>query len=167
MGNSPWAHKEWDTTEHTCTHMQGWRKLTCTHSLCRHRTGGSPLGAGCILGNVSFLSWLQYCPPFLLPSFSLSIYIFLALPNNTWDLKFPDQGSNPSPLHWKCRILTTGPPGKFLSNISYLRDGIAELLSQSERWILFCLGLGFLLRSQLWTQKAFTLLLCWHTPLLS
>ena len=24
----------------------------------------------------------------------------------------PDQGSNPHPLQWKCRILTTGPPGK-------------------------------------------------------
>ena len=25
-----------------------------------------------------------------------------------WDLISPDQGSNPSPLHWKCGILTTG-----------------------------------------------------------
>ena len=25
---------------------------------------------------------------------------------------FPDKGSNPSPLHWECRILTTGPPGR-------------------------------------------------------
>ena len=24
----------------------------------------------------------------------------------------PDQGSNPCPLHWKCRVLTTEPPGK-------------------------------------------------------
>ena len=28
------------------------------------------------------------------------------------DLNSPDQGSNPRPLQWKCRILTTGPPGK-------------------------------------------------------
>ena len=27
---------------------------------------------------------------------------------------FPDQGSNPLPMLWKHRILTTGPPGKFL-----------------------------------------------------
>ena len=25
---------------------------------------------------------------------------------------FPNQGLNPRPLHWKCRVLTTGPPGK-------------------------------------------------------
>ena len=27
---------------------------------------------------------------------------------------FPDQGSNPRPLRWKCEVLTTGPPGKSL-----------------------------------------------------
>ena len=31
---------------------------------------------------------------------------------------FPDQGSNPHPLQWKCKVLTTGPPEKFLSCIS-------------------------------------------------
>ena len=25
---------------------------------------------------------------------------------------FSDQGSNPCPLHWKCRVLTTAPPGQ-------------------------------------------------------
>ena len=29
----------------------------------------------------------------------------------TW---FPDQGSNPGPLHWECGVLTTGPSGKSL-----------------------------------------------------
>ena len=29
-----------------------------------------------------------------------------------WDLKFPDQGSNPYPLDWKCRVLTNGLPGE-------------------------------------------------------
>ena len=32
---------------------------------------------------------------------------------------FPDQGSNPRPLQWKCRFLTTGPPGK--SNVGCFR----------------------------------------------
>ena len=27
---------------------------------------------------------------------------------------FPGQGSNPGPLHWECRVLATGPPGKSL-----------------------------------------------------
>ena len=29
--------------------------------------------------------------------------------------QFPDQGSNPRPLHWKRRVLTTGQPGKSLN----------------------------------------------------
>ena len=27
---------------------------------------------------------------------------------------FPDQGLNPAPLNWNCRVLVTGPPGKSL-----------------------------------------------------
>ena len=34
-----------------------------------------------------------------------------------WDLKFPDQGSNPCPLHWKYGVLTTGLLGKPLKYI--------------------------------------------------
>ena len=26
--------------------------------------------------------------------------------------QFPNQGLNPHPWYWKCRVLTTGPPGK-------------------------------------------------------
>ena len=29
-----------------------------------------------------------------------------------WGIQFPDQGPNPGPLHWKCGVLATGPPGK-------------------------------------------------------
>ena len=29
-------------------------------------------------------------------------------------LWFPDQRSNPGPLHWECGVLATGPPGKSL-----------------------------------------------------
>ena len=29
-------------------------------------------------------------------------------------IQFPDQGSDPGPLHWKCRVLPTVPPGKSL-----------------------------------------------------
>ena len=28
------------------------------------------------------------------------------------EIQFPDQGSNPGPLHWEHGISTTGPPGK-------------------------------------------------------
>ena len=27
-------------------------------------------------------------------------------------IEFPDQGSNPGPLHWECKVLATGLPGK-------------------------------------------------------
>ena len=27
-------------------------------------------------------------------------------------IEFPDQGSNPGPLHWECAVLITGLPGK-------------------------------------------------------
>ena len=27
-------------------------------------------------------------------------------------IQFPDQGRNPSLLHWECGVLTTAPPGK-------------------------------------------------------
>ena len=33
---------------------------------------------------------------------------------------FPDQGWNLHPLQWKCRVLTTGPPGN--SFISFYED---------------------------------------------
>ena len=42
----------------------------------------------------------------------LILKIFLAVLHSMWDLKLPDQGSAPCPLHWKCVVLTTGQPGK-------------------------------------------------------
>ena len=41
-----------------------------------------------------------------------SCFAFLAVLRGTWDLSFPTKRSNPCPLQWKHRILTTGPPGK-------------------------------------------------------
>ena len=37
-------------------------------------------------------------------------FFFLATPCSMWN--FPEQGSSLCPLHWKCGVLTTGPPGK-------------------------------------------------------
>ena len=37
---------------------------------------------------------------------------FLAELHSRQDLSSPNQGLNPCPLQWKCRVLTTGPPGK-------------------------------------------------------
>ena len=43
-------------------------------------------------------------------------FFFLAVP---WacGISVPDQGRNPCPLQWKCRVLTTGPPGKSLGGL--------------------------------------------------
>ena len=38
-------------------------------------------------------------------------FSFLAAPHGMQDLNIPDQGSNPYPLQWKPRVLTTGPLG--------------------------------------------------------
>ena len=35
-------------------------------------------------------------------------------------IQFPDQGSNPGPLHWECGVLTTVPPGKSPSSTFFL-----------------------------------------------
>ena len=34
--------------------------------------------------------------------------------------QLPDQGSNPSSKQWKCRVLTTGPPGKAQSLVFFM-----------------------------------------------
>ena len=47
---------------------------------------------------------------------------FLVAQRGTWDLSSPtrvDQGLNPHPLQWKCRVLTTGPPGKSHQMLSF------------------------------------------------
>ena len=39
---------------------------------------------------------------------------------------FPNQGSNLCPLHWKCQVSTTGPPGKFLHLIFWPLAGLEQ-----------------------------------------
>ena len=46
--------------------------------------------------------------------------------------RFPDQGSTPSPLHWKDRVLTTGSPAKSL-NISFK---ILNQITKQERILI-------------------------------
>ena len=44
----------------------------------------------------------------------LFIYLLIYWPCHVGSY-FPNQGSNPGPMHWKHRFLTIGPPGKSLS----------------------------------------------------
>ena len=45
-----------------------------------------------------------------------------------YGIQFPDQGSNPGPLHWERGILTTGPPGKSLVGTSVILKYLAYIL---------------------------------------
>ena len=38
-------------------------------------------------------------------------YIYLLCLHSMWNISSQDQGSNTQPLHWKCNIPATGPPG--------------------------------------------------------
>ena len=74
-----------------------------------------------------YSTWLRLPSFFSFPepgSFYLLYCIWAAL-CSMWDL-FPDEGLNPRPLHWKHRVSTTGPPGKFLEPRS--REGICVAL---------------------------------------
>ena len=54
----------------------------------------------------TFTMWSLVYPSYLF------IYIFFGRTTQHVGSWFPDQGSNPCPVQWKCRVLTTGPPGK-------------------------------------------------------
>ena len=51
-------------------------------------------------------------------------------------IQFPPQGSNPGPLHWEHRVLTTGPPGKSLPSclLSYMKGFGAVSLQPSYKF---------------------------------
>ena len=53
--------------------------------------------------------------------------------------KFPDQGPNPHPVQWKCRVLTSGLPGKSLF-FGQLRRSLENRKEKSNQSLL--LGLG-------------------------
>ena len=48
----------------------------------------------------------------IIHQFACDLLIYLATVQGIRDLKFTVQGSNPCPLQWNHRVLTTGPPGK-------------------------------------------------------
>ena len=50
-------------------------------------------------------------PPLYKFLFLLFVFGHTVLHVVSW---FPNKGLNLSPLHWECRVLTTGPPGRFL-----------------------------------------------------
>ena len=49
--------------------------------------------------------------------------------------QLPKQGSNPASLHWECRVLAIGPPGKFLCSWSELHLVLLARSTPSRRTI--------------------------------
>ena len=49
------------------------------------------------------------------------ILVFLGYAMHHAGSSFPNQGSKPCPLHWEHEVLTTGPPGKSLSCLIFIK----------------------------------------------
>ena len=84
-------------------------------------------------GEVDFRTRIDYGYPIS----SLEVHIFFVCLFCFWLLwgsqhvgSIPLQGSNPSLLHWECRVLATGPPRKFPGS-SYLLIKSWEKISSS------------------------------------
>ena len=54
-------------------------------------------------------------------------------------IQFPDQGSNPGPLHWECRVLATGPPGKSPTSCFCSPKNVVLAHSIHTHMFLYCL----------------------------
>ena len=67
---------------------------------------------------------------------SFFFFFFPAPPYGMWDLSSPNQGSNPSLMHWKHGVLTTGPPGKSLG-FHYCNTPTSELLRGWIRTVMW------------------------------
>ena len=68
--------------------------------------------------------------------FILICFYFFIMPCGMGESLFPDQGSNPWPLHWMCGVWTTGLPGKSLYNVLLINNkNVFQVLSL---WSLYC-----------------------------
>ena len=53
-----------------------------------------------------------FFPPLLMYDWQIKNFYIFTWPHRHVESWFPDQESNLCPLHWKCRVLTTGSPEK-------------------------------------------------------
>ena len=99
-----------------------WLELSFKRS--SHSPG--PTLSACLLSALSFLS------------FYLIIWLCWVL-RVACAIHFPDQGSNPGPLHWKHRVLATGSPGKSLHFTFSVRPNLTVLLKTATCIVSHCL----------------------------
>ena len=85
-------------------------------------------------------------------------FFFLAMPHGMWDLSSltRDWTLNPCPLHWKCGVLTTRPPGKSPLWLTFW--GVARLFP--KRLPLFTFPLA-VCRGSKFSTSLTTLLIVW------
>ena len=69
-------------------------------------------------------------------------WLFLFFDHTMWHVgsQFPNQGSNPSPLHWKCRVLTTRPPGKSRTDLLECFKFCHLWISEDAHWAFIWRG---------------------------
>ena len=79
--------------------------------------------------STSFLLWAKNSPRLIIvlkiagvATADILLFVFLAVLRGLQDFSFLDQGSNPCPLQWKRRALTTGPPGNSRADILLLTE---------------------------------------------
>ena len=58
-------------------------------------------------------TWMLFCLMLFQQSLKVSFFFFFGCALWLVGSQFPNQGSSPSPWHWRHRVLTTGPPGNF------------------------------------------------------
>ena len=64
------------------------------------------------------MSWTWWSSVYPFISWA-TLFFFFFWPSGIWYLSSPTRDQNPCPLHWKSRVLTTGPPGKFLMDYTF------------------------------------------------
>ena len=113
----------------------GSHGLQPTRLLCPWDFPGKNTGVGCysfplFLKKKDFLMWtiLEVFIEFVIRLFMF--YVVFFFPRGMRDLSSSDQGLNPSLLHWKAKVLTTGPPGKLLFH-SCLKQFIRKVLQKN------------------------------------
>ena len=115
----------------------GSHRLQPTRLLCPWDFPGKNTGVGCcsfpppLFFKNDFFMWtiLKVFIEFVITLFMF--YVLFFLPRGLRDLSSSDQGLNPNLLHWKAKVLTTGPPGKLPSH-SCLKWFIRKVLQTTQ-----------------------------------
>ena len=72
------------------------------------------------------------------PAFFFLRFYFSAMPYGMWELSALTRDQTPGSLHWKCGVLSTGPPGKCpLSNFFFnfkIQENVRSEILRCKNW---------------------------------